>query len=679
MNDCIDEFMEFSNEPYSVALTLLHKFSWNKNALIDKYMSDKEPENCQNDSDIQSRLCEELGISRIDSKLIVKTNEIKVADAATIVDTQPKKKTRRGKAKANDKSNSSPSKAVITTVDTEVCNICCEDCAGSRKLVSVGCDHYFCIECYGRYWSDSLITDTSRDKPDPYDMRCMQKDCCNVIASPQVVCELLGMFSTFLQDEEGAASSSSTSPSSSSGGKENRGHQALKAYMKWQRQAFIETHSCLVSCSCTIPSASSSQCNVVVYKPNDGDKKDEYVEVACKCGVQFCFNCFSDECHIPIKCSILKDFHMKGDDFLQQILCMDKFQPCPKCSMGIEKRDGCNHMICTNCRYQFCWICLQECPRHLHPKGGCNKVEKGLSPEQTFNHYLKRYKAHKNSEKLEVTATMKQNSIDPKANLDYTEILSNTIDVLLNARRTLKYTYVYAFHLDRCNRRTELELFSCHQQDLENHTERLSRLSTDVSDRIVKENPLSKDSTTNLFSNLGSTSLSIDSKDVISCFSSPISTSITSTESNGDAEGTDEALTTQEMLHHLRDQTIATDKFLNAILELIQEDDNPFVEIGNGADDEPVVHTSWFCGHCDKGKKECRCVVYDLLSCSEFTNEGRETIEKLVFKYNGNAESVKEFILKERARIETGEINASEYDTRHNWFANNTSTRYLDR
>ena len=76
MNDCIDEFMEFSNEPYSVALTLLHKFSWNKNALIDKYMSDKEPENCQNDSDIQSRLCEELGISRIDSKLIVKTNEI---------------------------------------------------------------------------------------------------------------------------------------------------------------------------------------------------------------------------------------------------------------------------------------------------------------------------------------------------------------------------------------------------------------------------------------------------------------------------------------------------------------------------------------------------------------------------------------------------------------------------
>lgn len=31
---------------------------------------------------------------------------------------------------------------------------------------------------------------------------------------------------------------------------------------------------------------------------------------------------------------------------------------CPRCGLITEKEEGgCNHMICTKCKYEFCWIC----------------------------------------------------------------------------------------------------------------------------------------------------------------------------------------------------------------------------------------------------------------------------------------------------------------------------------
>jgi len=41
---------------------------------------------------------------------------------------------------------------------------------------------------------------------------------------------------------------------------------------------------------------------------------------------------------------------------------------CPKCQIWIERDQGCLHMTCSQCKYQFCWTCLEKHPNHNQSK-----------------------------------------------------------------------------------------------------------------------------------------------------------------------------------------------------------------------------------------------------------------------------------------------------------------------
>jgi hypothetical protein len=66
-------------------------------------------------------------------------------------------------------------------------------------------------------------------------------------------------------------------------------------------------------------------------------------------------NCFRDE----------KEF--------KSYLSKEKIKKCPKCGFLIKKDKGCNHMTCgnPNCKFEFCWICMNESlPNHFE-EGPC--------------------------------------------------------------------------------------------------------------------------------------------------------------------------------------------------------------------------------------------------------------------------------------------------------------------
>lgn len=71
----------------------------------------------------------------------------------------------------------------------------------------------------------------------------------------------------------------------------------------------------------------------------------EQRELKCRaCGYSYCFDC-SEAFHGDSPCP-------SPSDSLSPTL---KF--CPKCHVKVERSEGCSHMVCPRCRFEWCWLC----------------------------------------------------------------------------------------------------------------------------------------------------------------------------------------------------------------------------------------------------------------------------------------------------------------------------------
>jgi hypothetical protein len=109
--------------------------------------------------------------------------------------------------------------------------------------------------------------------------------------------------------------------------------------------------------------------------------------VTCSANHSFCLPC-GGEAHGPCGCADWKRWEKKltdemkaagtslgmggakaGEDIANALWVAANTKQCPRCSTAIEKDEGCNHMSCRKCRYEFCWICMQDWTLHSNNTG----------------------------------------------------------------------------------------------------------------------------------------------------------------------------------------------------------------------------------------------------------------------------------------------------------------------
>lgn len=220
--------------------------------------------------------------------------------------------------------------------------------------------------------------------------------------------------------------------------------------------------------------------------------------VVCSHKHRFCFNCLQED-HSPCPCNIAKKWEKKCKDDTETCHWLAaNTKDCPHCSTPIEKNGGCNQMICSKCGFAFCWICLKDWSLHnshyscsVYVDNSKEKKEvqdKNRGLLQKYMFYFKLYDNQKES--LEADKRLLKNfegnirKLQKRCRISWIETLfyRECMDILLEARRELMWTYAAMYYVDT---KSHSELVKAAQQVFSQKIERLSRLFLDTKIEMV--------------------------------------------------------------------------------------------------------------------------------------------------------------------------------------------------
>ena len=200
------------------------------------------------------------------------------------------------------------------------CEVCYEELNNEEKtLNSMPCGHLFCTHCWFNYLKTAII-EAKVEK-----LKCMEHGC-NEILSEEFILKHISENDTLIEK-----------------------------YKRFKKRADILKDKNKKICP-------NPDCDSFLQKSTTS----KYVQ--CENGHKYCFDCLkpphgNNSCDQSLEKQFLK--WKKGK----------RVKRCPRCQMYTEKNEGCNHMTCISCKYQWCWLCEGEYKYGHYDSGKCNGLQ----------------------------------------------------------------------------------------------------------------------------------------------------------------------------------------------------------------------------------------------------------------------------------------------------------------
>lgn len=458
----IVETADMLQAPLFTAEALLRAHDWDREKLLEAWMSDAE--GC----------CQRSGV----------TMPTPPPSGYNAWDTLPSPRTPRTPRSPLTLTLTSPTDSCLTPGEEGLatCGICLCSISVFEDPVDMSCGHEFCRACWEGFLNIKI------QEGDAHNIFCPAYECYQLV--PVHVIESVVS------------------------------REMDQRYLQFDIKAFVENNPAIRWC----PAARCERA-VRLTRPGPGDNDPHSFPllpspaVDCGKGHLFCWECLG-EAHEPCDCHMWRNWLQKvtemkpeelagvGEAYEDAANCLwllTNSKPCANCKSPIQKNEGCNHMQCAKCKYDFCWICLEEWKKHSSSTGGyyrCTRYEviqqleeqskemtveaekkhKSFQELDRFMHYYTRFKNHEHSYKLEQkllkTAKEKMEQLSRaffcrEGTPPDTRFIEDGVSELLKTRRVLKCSYPYGFFLQQGS--TQKEIFELMQTDLEMVVEDLAQ------------------------------------------------------------------------------------------------------------------------------------------------------------------------------------------------------------